>query len=66
MTYSAIIEKYLKHQRFKEEVILKKITDDTNVAKLFTLTCIKNLSDHSFHQPWKLKEQIARDIQKYY
>jgi hypothetical protein len=52
--------------RVKDEVILKKITDDTNVAKLFTLTYIKNLCDHSFHQPWKLKERIARDIQKYY
>jgi hypothetical protein len=49
--------------KVEEEVILKKNTDDTNVAKLFTLTYVKNSPTNHFIKPWKLKDQIARDIQ---
>jgi hypothetical protein len=62
MKYSAIIEKY-RNPRVEEEVILKKNADDTNVAKLFTLTYVKNSPTNHFIKPWKLKDQIARDIQ---
>ena len=61
--FYALKERYPNPKSYAEEVILKKLQYDTNIATLFTIAyAMRSRSDHIF-RPGQINKKLAKDIQ---
>jgi hypothetical protein len=64
LTFYALIQKYPDPKKYAEEVILKKIRSDENIATLYTIGYARNYpSDHKF-TPGEINKTLANDIRR--
>ena len=61
--YFALMEEYRTAKKFGEEVILKKMNSDIDLARLYTLTSIINSPVNHLFKPWEINDQLVNDIQ---
>jgi hypothetical protein len=61
--YFALIQEYRTAKKFGEEVLVKKMNSDINLARLYTLTSIINSPVNHLFKPWEINDQLVKDIQ---
>jgi hypothetical protein len=62
LKFFALIEKYPNPKQYAEQVILKKLRYDSNIAILYSISHIRTNPSAYLYKPGQLNEQIANDI----
>src|SRR5215831_3482544 len=60
--FYALTEQYSSPKKYAQEVLLKLIKSDSNIATLFTLAYTRNIPDGQQIRPGELNEKLANDI----
>jgi hypothetical protein len=62
--FYALTEKYPNPKKYAEEVILKKIQSDKNIATLYTIGYARNCPPDYVFRPGEINETLANDIRR--
>ena len=62
LNFFALTEKYLNPKQYAEQVILKKMRYDPNIAILYLLSKVRTNPAVYLYKPGQQNEQIANDI----
>ena len=64
LNFFALTEKYPNPKQYAEQVILKRMRYDPNIAILYSISHVRTNPSDSLYKPGQLNEQIANDIRK--
>lgn len=64
LTFYALIKKYRNPKKYAENVIVKKLRSDENLAALYTITYARNSPPNDVFRPGEINKALANDIRK--
>ena len=64
LNFFALTEKYPNPKQYAEQIILKRMRYDPNIAILYSISHVRTNPSDSLYKPGQLNEQIANDIRK--
>jgi hypothetical protein len=62
--FYALIQKHPNPKKYAEEVILKKMHSNANIATIYTIAYAKNYPSNYLFRPGHINERLANDIRK--